>query len=107
MPKFAQGGFTTGPSIAGEAGTEAIISFQRGVRQQNIDIWKMAGKMLGVNNNEDSGGDMPQIVFSPNITFSGDMDPAEARRKVEELYRLFEEFMERWWKKHRRVAYGG
>lgn len=106
MPKFAQGGFTTGPSIAGEAGTEAIISFQRGVRQQNIDIWKMAGKMLGVNNNE-TGGDMPQIVFSPNITFSSDMDPAEARRKVEELYRLFEEFMDRWWKKHRRVAYGG
>lgn len=106
MPKFAQGGFTTGPSIAGEAGTEAIISFQRGVRQQNIDIWKMAGKMLGVSNGEDSG-DMPQIVFSPNITFSSDMDPAEARRKVEELYRLFEEFMERWWKKHRRVVYGG
>ncbi len=106
MPQFAQGGFTTGPSIAGEAGTEAIISFQRGVRQQNIDIWKMAGKMLGVNNNE-AGGDMPQIVFSPNITFSSDMDPAEARRKVEELYRLFEEFMERWWKKHRRVVYGG
>lgn len=106
MPKFAQGGFTTGPSIAGEAGTEAVISFQQGVRQQNIDIWKMAGKMLGVNNNED-GGDMPQIVFSPNITFSSDMDPAEARRKVEELYRLFEEFMERWWKKHRRVVYGG
>lgn len=106
MPKFAEGGFTNGPSIAGEAGTEAIISFQRGVRQQNIDIWKMAGKMLGVSNGEDSG-DTPQIVFSPNITFSSDMDPAEARRKVEELYRLFEEFMERWWKKHRRVVYGG
>lgn len=106
MPKFAQGGFTTGPSIAGEAGTEAVISFQQGVRQQNIDIWKMAGKMLGVSNNED-GDDMPQIVFSPNITFSSDMDPSEARRKVEELYRLFEEFMERWWKKHRRVVYGG
>lgn len=107
MPKFAQGGFTTGPSIAGEAGTEAIISFQRGVRQQNIDIWKMAGKMLGVSNNDAASDDSPQIVFSPNITFSGDMDPAEARRKVEELYRLFEEFMERWWKKHRRVVYGG
>ena len=52
------------------------------------------------------GDDPPQIVFAPNIAFSSDMDPAEARRKVEELYRLFEEFMERWWKKHRRVAYG-
>lgn len=106
MPQFAKGGFTTGPSIAGEAGTEAVISFQSGVRQQNIDIWKMAGKMLGATNNDDAGDDPPQIVFAPNITFSSDMDPAEARRKVEELYRLFEEFMERWWKKHRRVAYG-
>ena len=107
MPQFAKGGFTTGPSIAGEAGTEAVISFQSGVRQQNIDIWKMAGKMLGATNNDDAGDDMPQIVFAPNITFSSDMDPAEARRKVEELYRLFEQFMERWWKKHRRVAYSG
>lgn len=106
MPQFAKGGFTTGPSIAGEAGTEAVISFQSGVRQQNIDIWKMAGKMLGATNSDDAGDDPPQIVFAPNIAFSSDMDPAEARRKVEELYRLFEEFMERWWKKHRRVAYG-
>ena len=106
MPQFAKGGFTTGPSIAGEAGTEAVISFQSGVRQQNIDIWKMAGKMLGATNSDDAGDDPPQIVFAPNIVFSSDMDPAEARRKVEELYRLFEVFMERWWKKHRRVAYG-
>ena len=33
-------------------------------------------------------------------------DEAESIAVVEELYRLFEEFMERWWKKHRRVAYG-
>lgn len=48
LPKFANGGFTNGPSLAGEAGTEAIISFRRSQREQNIDTWMQAGKMLGV-----------------------------------------------------------
>lgn len=102
MPQFAQGGFTNGPSIAGEAGTEAVISFQRGVRQQNIDIWRMAGQMLGVQDNE---GSMPQIVFSPNITISGDADPAEVTRKTKELFKLFEQFLDQYFRKHNKVAY--
>lgn len=48
IPAFANGGFTNGPSLAGEAGTEAIISFRRSQREQNIDTWMQAGKMLGV-----------------------------------------------------------
>lgn len=48
LPQFANGGFTSGPSLAGEAGTEAIISFRRSQREQNIDTWMQAGKMLGV-----------------------------------------------------------
>ena len=48
IPAFADGGFTNGPSLAGEAGTEAIISFRRSQREQNIDTWMQAGKMLGV-----------------------------------------------------------
>lgn len=102
MPQFAQGGFTNGPSIAGEAGTEAVISFQRGVRQQNIDIWRMAGQMLGVQDND---GSMPQIVFSPNITISGDADPAEVTRKTKELFKLFEQFLNQYFRKHNKVAY--
>lgn len=102
MPQFAQGGFTNGPSIAGEAGTEAVISFQRGVRQQNIDIWRMAGQMLGVQDND---GSMPQIVFSPNITISGDADPAEVARKTKELFKLFEQFLDQYFRKHNKVAY--
>lgn len=102
MPQFAQGGFTNGPSIAGEAGTEAVISFQRGVRQQNIDIWRMAGQMLGVQDND---GSMPQIVFSPNITISGDVDPAEVTRKTKELFKLFEQFLDQYFRKHNKVAY--
>lgn len=48
IPAFANGGFTNGPSLAGEAGTEAIISFRRSQREQNIDTWMQAGKMLGI-----------------------------------------------------------
>lgn len=102
MPQFAQGGFTNGPSIAGEAGTEAVISFQRGVRQQNIDIWRMAGQLLGVHDND---GSVPQIVFSPNITISGDADPAEVTRKTKELFKLFEQFLDQYFRKHNKVAY--
>lgn len=102
MPQFAEGGFTNGPSIAGEAGTEAVISFQNGVRQQNIDTWKLAGKMLGVR---DDNGNMPQIVFSPNITFSSDTSQEEAARKTKELFALFEQFMDQYFQKHRRTAY--
>ena len=48
LPAFANGGMTQGPSIAGEAGQEAVISFKRGVREKNIDTWLTAGGMLGV-----------------------------------------------------------
>ena len=49
LPMLAKGGFTDGVSIAGEAGTEAVISFQRGVRNDNINTWTQAGRMLGVS----------------------------------------------------------
>lgn len=49
LPMLAKGGFTDGVSIAGEAGTEAVISFQRGVRSDNINTWTQAGRMLGVS----------------------------------------------------------
>ena len=35
----AKGGFTDGVSIAGEAGTEAVISFDPSVRSANIANW--------------------------------------------------------------------
>ena len=46
---FASGGFTSGPvAIAGEAGTEAVISFDPRYRDDNIAYWLMAGQMLGL-----------------------------------------------------------
>lgn len=52
IPMLAKGGFTNGVSIAGEAGREAVISFQRSVRGQNIATWQQAGRMLGVTGNQ-------------------------------------------------------
>lgn len=49
LPMLANGGFTNGTSIAGEAGTEAVISFRSGVRNSNIATWMQAGQMLGVS----------------------------------------------------------
>ena len=46
---YAAGGFTDGPiAIAGEAGMEAIISFDKKYREENIAYWLMAGQMLGM-----------------------------------------------------------
>lgn len=46
---FARGGFTDGPiAIAGEAGTEAVISFDPRYHDANVGYWMMAGQMLGV-----------------------------------------------------------
>lgn len=49
IPALAHGGFTQGVSIAGEAGTEAVISFMPTVRSANINTWQQAGRMLGVS----------------------------------------------------------
>lgn len=48
IPMLASGGFTDGVSIAGEAGQEAVISFDRAFRGQNISYWAKAGQMLGL-----------------------------------------------------------
>lgn len=48
IPKLATGGFTDGISIAGEAGMEAVISFDPAYRDENVSYWKQAGKLLGV-----------------------------------------------------------
>lgn len=54
IPMLATGGFTEGITIAGEAGTEAVISFDRSVRAANIGYWEKAGEMLGVYNNSET-----------------------------------------------------
>ena len=49
---YANGGFAASPSIFGEAGLEAAISFKPSQRQRNVGIWAKAGEMLGVLSRE-------------------------------------------------------
>lgn len=64
MPAFANGGFTRGVSIAGEAGTEAVISFKPSVRDSNVENWVRAGRMLGV-----SGEDATRAAGAQNVQY--------------------------------------
>lgn len=52
IPLLASGGFTDGVSIAGEAGMEAVISFDPAYHAKNVGIWEQAGRLLGVLGNE-------------------------------------------------------
>ena len=49
MPAKAAGGFTSGPSICGEAGTEAVISFDPRYRAANQGYLMTAAEMLGMD----------------------------------------------------------
>ena len=53
IPMLASGGFTDGVSIAGEAGMEAVISFDPAYHEKNVGIWERAGQLLGVLGNEE------------------------------------------------------
>ena len=64
MPAFASGGFTRGVSIAGEAGTEAVISFKPSVHDSNVENWVRAGRMLGV-----SGEDATRAAGVQNVQY--------------------------------------
>lgn len=88
LPQFANGGMTHGPSIAGEAGPEAVISFKRNVREQNIETWVKAGKLLGVDFSDLLGaaGEKPRLFanggFTDNPSHNAELiDFAKAQRQ--------------------------
>ena len=104
---FATGGFTSGPSIAGEDPrypTEAVISFNPAYRSENLEYWAKAGQMLGASNESDyellSGGSSTSVVydlsglsFSPQIKIEGDTDEGALIRKLRELEPEFIDFV--------------
>lgn len=103
IPMLAKGGFTNGPSIAGEAGTEAVISFQKSVRSKNIDTWMQAGKMLGVGNRPMELLDLPagaggnagfSIAFAPHIEIKGNADRETVDKALVESEQRFEAWLE-------------
>lgn len=104
---YATGGFTSGPSIAGEDPrypTEAVISFNPAYRSQNLSYWAEAGRMLGASSEADyepisseSGTavvyDLSGLSFSPQIKVEGDTDEDALIRKLRDLEPEFIDFI--------------
>ena len=134
IPMLAKGGFTNGVSIAGEAGTEAVISFDPSVRSANIANWQKAGQMLGVDPVQaasvagagslttdrvevaDIGGGPPapggttavgggSFTFSPNITIQGNADYSVMMNAMTDAKDQFEQWFNEMMRKQQRTAY--
>lgn len=119
IPMLKYGGFTNGPSIAGEAGTEAVISFQSAARAQNIATWEQAGRMLGVLDTLDNGktvelqdvdtggGDTGggSFTFAPNIIIQGNADKDVLEETLRRAKEEFEAWYEQMMRKRVRTAY--
>lgn len=134
IPMLAKGGFTNGVSIAGEAGTEAVISFDPSVRSANIANWQKAGQMLGVDPVQaagvagagslttdrvevaDIGGGSPapggttavgggSFTFSPNITIQGNADYNVMMTAMTDAKDQFEQWFNEMMRKQQRTAY--
>lgn len=100
IPMLASGGFTDGVSIAGEAGTEAVISFDPAHRGENLSYWAKAGRLLGVTDGDlfgmlgTSSGRMTSvnlggIEFAPVVNINGNAskeDILEALRESEDEF---------------------
>ena len=113
IPMLAKGGFTSGPSIAGEAGTEAVISFQRSVRRDNLKTWAKAGELLGVKPVElkdpgdppANGGGQGSFTFAPNIVIQGNADRAVIEEALAEAKAQFETWYNQMQRRQARTAY--
>ena len=134
IPMLAKGGFTDGVSIAGEAGTEAVISFDPSVRSANIANWQKAGQMLGVDPVQaasvagagslttdrvevaDIGGGAPapggttavgggSFTFAPNITVQGNADYNVMMTAMTDAKDKFEQWFNEMMRKQQRTAY--
>ena len=108
IPTLGTGGFTEGVSIAGEAGQEAVISFNPKYKKQNLSYWAEAGRRLGVNDNYstilETGKRVLQnvqyvienISYSPNIYVSGSANKAEIDAAMEESKEAFFDKLDEW-----------
>lgn len=116
LPMLAKGGFTNGVSIAGEAGTEAVISFDPSVRSENISYWAKAGQMLGAlpdnasplmdNTYGTNSVSIGQINFSPKIEIAGNANKQDVMAAIEAEYPEFIDLLERWFAERGYFAYG-
>lgn len=112
LPTFASGGFTRGVSIAGEAGTEAVISFDPLYRDENLSYWAEAGRLLGADPaftlTEESGDsyyEMGGVTFAPNIVIHGEADKRTVMEAIEAEYPEFIDMLEEWFRERGKPVY--
>lgn len=114
----ARGGIVTEPelSLIAEAGySEAVVPLDGS--QNAVSIWEEAGERLGVLSQTGadtasgqalSGNvqntDESQIIFAPTINVPGG-DAGAVKTATEEAFQQFEQLMERYQKKNRRLAF--
>ena len=105
IPTFAKGGFTNGVSIAGEAGTEAVISFNPAYRADNLSYWAQAGRMLGADvdgftlggntSNSSTAINLGGVTFAPQITAPG-ASKEDIIAAIRSAYPEFVDMLEEW-----------
>lgn len=113
VPMLATGGFTNGVSIAGEAGTEAVISFDPAYRAENISYWAKAGQMLGADVSDyvlytSSGGsniDLGGVTFAPRITITGSASKETVMKAIEDEYPEFLDMLEDYFMERGKLSY--
>ncbi len=112
LPLLASGGFTRGVSIAGEAGTEAVISFDPLYRDENLSYWAEAGRLLGVDpaftltgEGGDSYYEMGGVTFAPNINIHGEADKQTIMEAIEAEYPEFLDMLEEWFRERGKPVY--
>lgn len=113
LPMLGTGGFTAGPSIAGEAGTEAVISFNQRYREQNLSYWAKAGQMLGAAPEDFSLSgsysgttiEIGDINFSPEIKIQGDAKKSDVMEAIRESYPEFMDMLEEFFAERGDVVY--
>ena len=96
IPALAAGGFTQGLSFAGEAGTEAVISFDPAYRSKNIGTWLKAGELLGVSSLSGSSYNLGGFTFSPNLYISESMSSDDVINKLKSAEGEFCDMIDEW-----------
>ena len=96
IPALAAGGFTQGLSFAGEAGTEAVISFDPAYRSKNIDTWLKAGQLLGVGSSGGNSYNLGGFTFSPNLYISESMSSDDVINKLKSAEGEFCDMIDEW-----------
>ena len=96
IPALAAGGFTNGLSFAGEAGTEAVISFDPVYRAKNINTWLKAGELLGISSSSGNSYNLGGLTFSPKLYISETMSADDIISKLKSAEGEFCDLIDEW-----------